>query len=98
MKKQVKKFVGYVPKNETLEETFTQMFHQTNLNDVNKRFGMYSKEECEERKNDTSFLRMVKRTITITSEDEDGSTKARKKEKKGKKKTIAPTLVNKKSR
>ena len=91
MKNQVKKYVGWVAKGEKLENTIKLSHIQ--VPELIDRFGMFDRKgnTCE-----------IKRTITITWEDEDGSTKTRKAKKKGKKKgkkkVIASPIVNKKSR
>ena len=87
MKKQVKKYVGWVEEGEKLKDTIDTFF----FTDEKGRFsfGMLDHK---------NIINPIKRTITITSEDEDGSTKTRKAKKKGKKKTIASSIVNKKSR
>jgi hypothetical protein len=87
MKKQVKKYVGWVPARETLKDTLYGFECDHG--------GMFSNKKYW-RPWETGPI--IKRTITITSEDEDGSTKTRKAKKKGKKKVIASPIVNKKSR
>lgn len=65
-KPKTKKFVGYVPKGETIKETLDQL-QVTPINVTLRTFGMNATKKDAVYESD----KVVKRTITLTWEDEE---------------------------